>query len=134
MNLKDVWPVEDDNSSAWFEAVRNDKLLLQKDPLTGAVQFYPRACVVGSPERTPVWFEASGNATLYSFTVVHRSVHPQFAALTPFVIALIELEEGVRMTAWIVDVPHERLNIDMPLKVVFREIHPGLKLPCFTEV
>ena len=134
MNLQDILPVEDASSSAWFEAVRDDKLLLQKDPASGVVQFYPRARVLGFPDREPVWFEASGKGTLYSFTVVHRSVHPQFAAFTPFVIALVELEEGVRMTAWIVDIPQERLKIDMPLKVVFREIHPGLKLPCFTEV
>ncbi|UZE26374.1 OB-fold domain-containing protein [Pseudomonas sp. B21-056] len=133
MNLTDVMPVQDANSSVWFEAASNEKLLLQRDPLTGKSQFYPRAHVMGAPERTPEWFEASGRGTLYSYSVVHRSIHPQFTGMTPFVIALVDLEEGVRVTTWIVDVPVERLRCDMDVKVVFRDIHKDLKLPCFTE-
>ncbi|MNC07145.1 hypothetical protein D3C76_632820 [compost metagenome] len=132
MNLTDVLPVQDTNSSIWFDAAKNEKLLLQRDPLTGKSQFYPRAHVLGAPDREPEWHEASGKGTLYSYTVVHRSIHPQFASFTPFVIALVDLDEGVRMTSWLVDVPLDQLRCDMKVKVVFRDIHKDLKLPCFT--
>ncbi len=132
INMESVLPVHDAVSQQWFDSVVKGVLLVQRDPVTGTPQMYPRARVVGFPEREPEWFEASGRATLYSFTVVHRSIHREFAKLTPFVIGLVDLEEGVRMTSWIVDTPIEAIRCDMPLKVVFREIHPSLTMPCFT--
>ncbi len=128
-----VLPVRDAVSAVWFDAVEKGKLLLQRDPSTGRFQFYPRAHVVGAPEREPEWIEASGAAKLHSYTVVKRSVHPQFAGRTPFTLAIVELAEGPRVTSWIVDVAEDELTCDMPLKVVFREIHPGLTMPCFTK-
>lgn len=128
-----VLPVRDAVSAVWFDAVEKGKLLLQRDLLTGRFQFYPRAHVVGAPQREPEWIEASGAAKLHSFTVVKRSVHPQFSGRTPFTLAIVELEEGPRVTSWIVDVVEDELVCDMPLKAVFREIHPGLIMPCFTK-
>lgn len=133
IEVDSILPVKDTVSTVWFDAVAQGKLLLQRDPKTGKAQFYPRAHVVGAPEREPEWFEASGNATLYSYTVVKRSVHPQFASYVPFTLAVVDLAEGPRMTTWIVDVPEAELRCDMPLKVTFREIHPGLTMPCFTK-
>lgn len=127
-----ILPARDALSDVWFDAVAQGKLLIQRDPETGKTQMYPRAHVLGAPDRAPEWVEASGKGTLYSYTVVKRSVHPQFAATVPFVIAIVALEEGPRLTSWVVDVPEAELRCDMPLKVVFREIHPDLTMPCFT--
>jgi uncharacterized OB-fold protein len=131
--MEGVLPVRDALSSIWFDAVAEGRLLVQRDPLTGEAQMYPRARVVGAPDREPEWFEASGRAQLYSFTVVKRSLHPQFTGLVPFTLAIVELEEGPRLTSWIVDVPEDELRCDMDLAVVFQEIHPGLVMPCFTK-
>ncbi len=130
-DMDSVLPVQDAVSAPWFEAAAKGKLLLQRDPKTGKAQMYPRGHVLGAPAREPEWFEASGRATLYTFTVVKRSLHKQFAV--PFTLAIVDLEEGARVTSWIVDVPEDQLRCDMPLKVVFREIHPGLTMPCFTK-
>lgn len=129
--MESVLPVQDAVSAPWFEAAAQGKLLLQRDPATGKPQFYPRGHVLGAPERQPEWFEASGRGTLHTFTVVKRSLHKQFAV--PFTLAIVELEEGPRLTSWIVDVPEDELRCDMALKVVFREVHPGLTMPCFTK-
>lgn len=133
IEMTSILPAHNALSEHWFDAVDRDVLLLQKDPATGNVQMYPRARVVGYPDREPEWIEASGRATLHSFTVVKKSVHPEFSSLTPFVIALVDLDEGVRITSWLVDTPVENIRCDMGLKLVFREIHPGLKMPCFIE-
>ncbi len=129
--MESVLPVQDAVSAPWFEAAAKGKLLLQRDPKTGKAQMYPRGHVLGAPERAPEWFEASGRGRLHTYTVVKRSLHKQFAV--PFTLAIVELEEGPRLTSWIVDVPEDQLRCDMALKVVFREIHPGLTMPCFTR-
>lgn len=133
IEMTSVHPVHNAISQHWFDAANRHKLLIQKDPVTDAVQMYPRARVAGFPEREPEWVEASGRGTLYSFTVVHRSIHREFASVTPFVIAIVDLEEGARITSWVVDTPIENIRCDMALKVVFREIHPGVTMPCFIE-
>jgi uncharacterized OB-fold protein len=130
--MDSVLPVQDAVSAPWFEAAAQGRLLLQRNPVTGKPQFYPRGHALGAPDREPKWFEASGRGTLYTYTVVKRSLHKQFTV--PFTLAIVDLEEGVRLTSWIVDVPEAELRCDMPLRVVFREIHPGLTMPCFTKV
>jgi uncharacterized OB-fold protein len=132
IEMTSVLPVQDELSKAWFEAAKEGKLLLQRDPVTKKVQMYPRAHVLGALGRTPEWVEASGKGKLHSYTTVHRSVHREFASMTPFVIALIDLEEGARVTSWVVDTPIDQLRCDMPVKAVFREIHPDVVMPCFT--
>lgn len=129
--MDSILPVQDAVSAPWFEAAAQGKLLLQRDPVTKKPQFYPRGHVLGAPERTPEWFEASGRGTLHTYTVVKRSLHKGFAV--PFTLAIVQLEEGPRMTSWMVDVPESELRCDMPVKVTFREIHPGLTMPCFTK-
>ena len=133
IEMTSVHPVHNVLSKHWFEAASRDVLLIQRDPLTGAAQMYPRARIAGFPEREPEWVEATGRGTLYSFTVVERSIHTDVSAITPFVIAIVDLEEGARITSWVVDTPIEKIRCDMALKVVFREIHPGVKMPCFVE-
>jgi uncharacterized OB-fold protein len=133
IEVDSIFPVRDAVSEPWFAGIDARKLLLQRDPQTGKAQFYPRGHVMGALNREPEWFEASGLGKLHTYTVVKRSVHPQFTAATPFTLAIVELAEGPRMTSWVVDVPEEELRCDMPVRLVFREIHPGLIMPCFTK-
>ncbi|GAA4532593.1 Zn-ribbon domain-containing OB-fold protein [Nonomuraea ferruginea] len=82
--------------------------------------FYPRPscprCGSGSVE----WVRASGRATLYSYVINHRPA-PGFEG--PYAIAVVELEEGVRMMTNLVGVEPapENLELDMPLRVTFEE-------------
>jgi uncharacterized OB-fold protein/acyl dehydratase len=67
---------------------------------------------------------ASGRATLYSFTVVH---HPQVPGFRyPLVVALAELDEGVRFVADLVGVRPDQVEIGLPLEVEWLDSHPAL--------
>lgn len=104
-----IMPVRDATSEPWFAGVAEGKFLIQRDPETGTPFFYPRAYVPGHPGREPEWMEASGRGTLYSYTIVEKSVHPEFRDMTPFTLAIVALEEGPRVTSWLVDVPEDRI-------------------------
>ena len=75
---------------------------------------------------------ASGRATLYSYIISHVPT-PGFEP--PFAIAVVELEEGARMTTNIVncDPTPEALALDMDLEVTF-EPRGGVPMPCFRPV
>jgi uncharacterized OB-fold protein len=67
------------------------------------------------------WVEASGRATLYTWSVVHRNDLPPFHERIPYVAAIAELEEGPRMMTNVVDCDFDALEIGMALEAVF---HP----------
>ena len=70
---------------------------------------------------------AAGTGTVFSY-VVHR--HPPVPGKElPIVIALIDLDEGVRMVGEVVDVPDAEIEIGMPLRVGFNRIDDELTLP-----
>ena len=96
--------------------------------------FLPRAvcpfCWTADPE--PV--TASGLGSVYSFTVCHRAGMPGFEADVPYVVGLIELEEGVRLLANVLQVDPAAVAIGMPVKAVFEDRGEGLVVPQFAPV
>jgi len=58
-------------------------------------------------------------------------MHPAFVADVPYVAAVIALDEGVRMVAWLRSVVLEDLALEMPVKVQFERITDEFQLPCF---
>jgi len=93
--------------------------------------FYPRPSCPRCGGDQVEWVRASGRATLYSYVINHRPA-PGFEDEAPYAIAVVELEEGVRMMTNIVGVPSdpEHLELDMELRVVF-ERRGDVTVPLF---
>jgi uncharacterized protein len=103
----------------FFAAAAEARLAIQRCPECGQTVFFPRTvcprCRRGSPE----WIDAAGTGTLYSFSVVARSAIPGYADEVPYVVALVELDEGVRLMANVVNAAPEDVRIGMPVRVTF---------------
>ncbi len=80
------------------------------------------------------WIEASGKGTIYSFTVVESNAASPFIPDMPFVIAVVILEEGVRMLTNIVDSDFDSLQCDQAVEVTFRKKNDEFTMPMFTLV
>jgi uncharacterized OB-fold protein len=77
------------------------------------------------------WVAASGRGRLYSWIVVRHPIPTEiYAGEVPYVVALVDLEEGVRIATNITCVP-EDLTGEMPVEVVFDDVAPELTLPRF---
>jgi len=74
----------------------------------------------------------SGRGTLHTFTVVHRGQRG-FPLGPPYVIAIVELDEGVRLMTNLVDVSPDpaTIRIGMAVEVVFEDVSPEIALPRF---
>jgi uncharacterized OB-fold protein len=70
---------------------------------------------------------------LHSFTIVHRAPAPELQGAVPYVVALVDLEEGVRLMATLQDVDPdpEALRIGMPLELVYDDVSAEVTLPRF---
>jgi hypothetical protein len=123
----------DELSRTYWEAAREGRLLIQRCRVCGRHQFYPRAHCTHCFAPTPEWIEARGTGRLHTFSVVHRTAEASFAGDVPYVFGIVELDEGPRLTARVVDTPLEELSCDMPVRVVFTKATDEITLPNVTR-
>ena len=76
------------------------------------------------------WTQSGGVGEIYSWTVVHRPVTPEFEP--PYAPAIVTLDEGYQILTNIVGVAPEDLAIGMRVRVEFHAVDPDLTLPYFT--
>jgi uncharacterized OB-fold protein len=127
----DFAPQPDALSETYWQAAREGRLLIQRCAACGRHQFYPRAHCTACLAADPEWVEALGTGRLHTFTIVRKTPNAAFAASCPYAFAIVELDEGVRMTATIVDADLDALRCEQRLGVAFREGPGGAVLPCF---
>ncbi|MCB1494340.1 MAG: Zn-ribbon domain-containing OB-fold protein [Bauldia sp.] len=72
-------------------------LMIQRCRSCGRVVFYPRAICPHCWSEDLAWEQASGRGRLKSFSEVHKPGHPGWLPVTPYVVGLVELEEGPTM-------------------------------------
>lgn len=119
------------DTQAYWDAAKDKRLLLQRCRDCSKFQFYPRGVCSHCLGSALEWVESSGRGIVHTFTIAYRAPHPGFADDVPFVIAMIELEEGVRMMSNIVECDPKSVRIDMPVRVVFEAATPDITLPKF---
>jgi len=122
-------PIVQPESEKYWDGLKNEEIWLQRSKKTGEFQFFPRGISIYDPsagEAGVEWVKASGKATLFTFAIVHAAPHPGFVGDLPYITALVELEEGVKIPTNIVGIEPEPENfqIGMELVPVF-EHHDG---------
>lgn len=116
----------------FWEATAQGKFLIQRCSSCGGAIFYPRpACPhCGGAELS--WEAASGLGTVHTFSIARRPTHPKFTGDEPYVVAIVELAEGPRVTTNIVECEPEAVHIGMQVELTFEEVgDDGFALPLF---
>lgn len=114
-------PAPTPTSRPFWDGLAEGRVRLQRCRACGNWVFYPRSrcshCLADALE----WHTVSGAATLYSWTVCRRPPAPHFADRVPWVLAVVELAEGVRLTTTLegVDGDQDDLRAGMALRPVF---------------
>lgn len=131
MTAADV-PVTDPFTRAYWDAAADGRLLLRRCRALGCgrAHHYPREFCPHCWSEDVVWEEASGQAELYTWSVVHRNDLPPFAGRVPYVAAVVDLAEGPRMMTEVVDCPEPDLSVGLPLQVAF-QAGDGFTKPVF---
>jgi uncharacterized OB-fold protein len=118
-------------TAAYWEAARAGKLVIQRCRACNHRQFYPRAFCTCCLSDEIEWIEASGRGTIYTFTVCRIAASPAFEARLPLPVAMIDLDEGVRMLANIVDADIDRIAVGSRVAVCFERVDETCTLPQF---
>lgn len=73
------------------------RLTYQQCTHCGRVQVYPRTHCAQCHHGDLAWMASAGRGTLVSHTTVHRPANPAFRERAPYVLALVDLDEGFRV-------------------------------------
>lgn len=122
-------PALNEDNRFFFEGAAGGRLLVRRCTSCGRDQHPPApmcpACGGLAWEARPV----AGTGTVHTFTVTHHPTFPGFES--PFVVAVVDLDDGPRMVTNLVDVDPGDVRIGMPVEVTFVAVDDELTLPLF---
>jgi uncharacterized OB-fold protein len=124
-------PTPDPETQPYWDAAKEGRLLIRRCNACKRAYFYPRDFCPHCWSEDVAWEEASGRATLYTWSVVRRNDLPPWGERVPYVAAVVDLEEGPRMMTNVEGVDFDALAIGMPLVVDFRPETDDITAPIF---
>jgi len=114
-------PRPNPTTQPFFDAAREHRLVLQRCPRDGFF-YYPRSRCPACLGDDWTWEECSGRGEVHSFTIDRIGHLPALRALAPFAIAIVELDEGPRITARLVDADVDEVAVGMPVEPAFEDV------------
>lgn len=126
-------PIVNPDSQAYWDGARENRLMIRKCKSCGKTHFMPRYLCPSCWSTELEWIQASGRGTVHSFTVIRRAPLPEFVGEVPYVVALIDLEEGPRMMSNIVGADALETKIGDQVEVCFEQRGENAKVPQFAR-
>ena len=124
-------PAITEDGAPYWEGCRRGELRAQRCAACGHLRWPPSVLCPRCLAEGGEWVPLSGRGVVWSFIVVHRPQHPGFFADAPYNVAIVELEEGIRLHGNVVECANDALRIGLPVEVVFEKIDDEVTLPKF---
>jgi hypothetical protein len=118
------------DTKPFWEAARQGRLVLQYCLDAGKFQHYPRPVSVYTGKRNLEWRAVSGKGLVYAHTVT-RVPMPGFEDRVPYIVVTVELEEGVRLLANLLNCAPEAVRIGMPVRLCWERLSDDINYPSF---
>jgi hypothetical protein len=129
--VKLIEPPVTEASAPFWDATREQRFVLPWSTATGKPVWYPREVDPAAPDQPFDWREASGEGVVYAASVHHKTGPGRDPDDGPYVVALVELPEGVRMMTNIVGCPPDEVTVGMPVRLAWHPLSDGRHLPMF---
>lgn len=114
----------------FWDAAREHRLDIQRCGVCRRHVFYPRTTCPHCGSLELIWVNAAGTGTVYTYTVARRPTHRTLVDVVPYVVAIVELDEGPRLATNIVGCSPDDVTIGMRVEVSFED-HDDIALPVF---
>lgn len=123
-------PTPTEESQAYWDALREHRLVFQQCAACGKLRHYPRPMCDACYSMEVRWQASAGRGTVQSWTIAHHPFHLAFKRVAPYGLVTVDMDEGVRIHApWRGAV--QALTLGLPVRVVFERIDEQLSLPAF---
>jgi uncharacterized OB-fold protein len=115
-------PISPELTRPFWEAAKRHELVMPRCTTCDHLFFYPRSecprCLSDHLE----WMKVSGRGRLHTYTVVYQPANAAFRDDTPYIYAVVQLDEGPRMVSNVVQCEIDAISVDMPLEAVFDDV------------
>ena len=117
--MEKPFPIPTPTSQPFWDGLAQGQVRIQQCDDCAAWIFYPRHLCPKCLSSDVSWKDISGEGQVYTFTIARRPTAPMFADEVPQKLAIIELDEGPRLTTTLVNVEPEGIKVGMRVKPVF---------------
>lgn len=128
MDLVKPIPRPSTTTRPFWDGLNERKVQIQRCDGCDSWVFYPRTRCPSCLSDLLIWREVSGQGVLYTYTLARQPTAPHFADETPQQLAVVELDEGVRMTSTLVNVEPSDIVIGMRLQPYFDQVTEAVTL------
>ena len=128
MTLAKPVPVPTPTTAPFWAGLREGVVRLQRCAACDAWVFYPRVRCPRCLSDRLAWHSVSGVGTLVTFTIARQPTAPQFADEVPQKLAVVELDEGVRLTTTLVGIDERAIRVGMRVKPYFDAVSEDVTL------
>lgn len=112
-------PAVTPETAPFWRAAAGGEFLLPRCPRCARFIWYPREFCPHCGAGEIAWQPVSGRGRIYSVTVVRRAPHPAYADAVPYCVAVVELDEDVRLLTNIVSSDLDALTIGQPVEAIY---------------
>ena len=124
-------PISPEVTRPFWEAAKRHELVMPRCKTCDQLFFYPRSecprCLSSHLE----WVRVSGRGRLHTYTIVYQPANAAFRDDTPYIYAVVQLDEGPRMVSNVVQCDLDAVKVDMPLEAIFDDVTPECTLVKF---
>jgi uncharacterized OB-fold protein len=124
-------PRVDADGAPYWDAARKHQLRIQRCDICATTRFYPRVLCPECWSEAATWIDTCGEGTVYSWSLIRRAPFPALAERVPYVIALVDLPEGVRVFAHLLGAAPDEVDVGAPVVLDFEQIADDVNLPVY---
>jgi uncharacterized OB-fold protein len=126
-------PTPDPVTKPFWDSLKEHAVKLQRCGGCNQYIYYPRALCPSCMSDDLAWTAVSGRGVVHAFAIPYRHPNQAFASTAPYVVALIELEEGARIMSNLVEVDPtpEAVKVGMAVEIVYDDVTEEITLPKF---
>jgi uncharacterized OB-fold protein len=124
-------PVPDERSAPFFDGALAGRLMLQRCAECETWLYPVRTRCPRCASSSIEWATASGRGHVYSHGRLWRAVHPSQQEQLPIQLVVVQLAEGVRMSAKLIDADPKKVRAGVPVEVTFEKLTDELAIPVF---
>ncbi len=121
----------DTESKPYWEAAKNNKLVIQKCKTTGKYFLYSRRLNNIPIKADFDWVEVSGKGKIYSYTIAYVAAGEYYRNKLPYIVACIDLIEGARIITNLKNSDIKKVQIGKEVEVYFESVSEEIVMPRF---
>ena len=124
-------PISPEVTRPFWEAAKRHELVMPRCTTCDHLFFYPRSECPRCLSNHLEWVRVSGRGRLHTYTIVYQPANAAFREDTPYIYAVVQLDEGPRMVSNVVQCDLDAVKVDMPLEAIFDDVTPECTLVKF---